>query len=34
MHQKSEEEILKGIVGASSDVLGENKPFLKLKYLL
>jgi hypothetical protein len=25
---------LKGIVGASSDVLGKNKAFLKLKYLL
>jgi hypothetical protein len=25
---------LKWIVGASSNVLGENKPFLKLKYLL
>jgi hypothetical protein len=26
--------IFKGIVGAFSNVLGENKPFLKLKYLL
>jgi hypothetical protein len=25
---------LKGIVGASSNVLGRNKPFLKLKYSL
>ena len=26
--------IIKGIVGASSNVLGKNTPFLKLKYLL
>jgi hypothetical protein len=26
--------LLKGIVGASSNVLGKNKAFLKLKYLL
>jgi hypothetical protein len=27
-------KVLKGIVGASSNVLGKNKAFLKLKYLL
>jgi hypothetical protein len=25
---------IKGIVGAASNLLGKNKPFLKLKYLL
>jgi hypothetical protein len=28
------QKILKGIVGASSNLLGKNKAFLKLKYLL